>query len=245
MSARIIEGDCLEIMPTLEAGSIDAVITDPPYGMTSLWWDKTVEGWLDEAARVLKPWGSVWMFGNLRSIMALSLGDWKLAQDVIWEKPNGSNFHTDRFRRVHEIVIHLYRGRWEDIYKSPRVTMDARRLKMRREATTPHIGGRPGTTYERKNGGPRIMRSVLHVSSCHGYAVHPTQKPVALLTPLVEYSCPPGGVVLDPFAGSGSVGVSAESCGRSAILIEKEPLYVDAMRKRLANVQLGLTEAVS
>jgi site-specific DNA-methyltransferase (adenine-specific) len=74
--------------------------------------------------------------------------------------------------------------------------------------------------YVSQDGGPRLMRSVLAVRSCHGYAEHPTQKPIDLLTPLIEYSCPPGGLVLDPFMGSGSTLVAARQSGRRAIGIE-------------------------
>ena len=57
------------------------------------------------------------------------------------------------------------------------------------------------------------MRSVFHVPSCHGTAVHPTQKPLGVIWPLVEYSVPEGGVVVDPFCGAGSTLASGSGCG--------------------------------
>jgi site-specific DNA-methyltransferase (adenine-specific) len=77
------------------------------------------------------------------------------------------------------------------------------------------------------------MRSVFHVRSCHGYAVHPTQKPVGVLVPLLRYSCPPGGLVLDPFLGSGSTLLAARQLGLRAIGIEREERYCAAAVARL------------
>src|SRR5207253_5557653 len=67
----------------------------------------------------------------------------------------------------------------------------------------------PIFTYTSEDGGPRLMRSVLKVRNEHGRAIHPTQKPLELLRPMVRYSCPPGGLVLAPFSGSAAVEVAA------------------------------------
>jgi site-specific DNA-methyltransferase (adenine-specific) len=88
------------------------------------------------------------------------------------------------------------------------------------------------------------MRSVLRVRSTHGYAEHPTQKPIGILEPLIAYSCPPGGLVLDPFAGVGSTLVAAKNLGRSAIGIEIQGKYVAAAERRLAQEIMPL-EVVS
>jgi site-specific DNA-methyltransferase (adenine-specific) len=78
------------------------------------------------------------------------------------------------------------------------------------------------------------MRSVLLAKTLRGSAVHPTQKPQEILTPLLEYACPPSGLVLDPFAGSGSTGLTAAASGRDAWLIESDPTYVETINRRLA-----------
>jgi len=239
MSAEVLCGDCRVLMRAMPAASVDMVLTDPPYGITSLVWDQRVDGWLDEVARVLKPSGSLWVFGSFRSLMAMSRGwdGWNVAQDIIWEKHNGSHLHADRFRRVHEIAVHLYRGQWGDIYKSPQYTMDAVAKTIRRKTRPPHLGVSGDSSYQSNDGGPRLMRSVLHVRSCHGSAVHPTEKPVDLLRPLIEYSCPPGGTILDPFAGSGSSGVAALSVYRQAILMEIDRAYIPVIERRIGAVQ--------
>lgn len=232
MFHRVIQGDCRKWLPKLPA--VDAVIVDPPYGQTSLEWDRPVRGWLGLVN--LKPSGSVWVFGSLRSLLAnaAEFDGWKLAQDIIWQKHNGSNFHNDRFRRIHEQAAQYYRGKWRDIYHEPVYTLDVAKKQMRRKRRPPHMGNIDAGHYTSEDGGPRLQRSVIAVRSEHGRAVHPTQKPVGILRPLIEYSCPPGGIVLDPFCGSGSTLVAAKECGRSAIGIEIDPHYAAIARERLS-----------
>ena len=79
-----------------------------------------------------------------------------------------------------------------------------------------------------------MMRSVIPVRSCHGQAVHPTQKPLGILAPLLEYSCPPAGIVLDPFMGSGSTLRAAKDLKRRAIGIEQNPAYIEIAIKRMS-----------
>lgn len=74
--------------------------------------------------------------------------------------------------------------------------------------------------YHSLDGGPRLMRSIIPVANCHGYAIHPTEKPVDLLRILLEYSCPVNGSVVDIFAGSGSTLEAAWGLGLSATGVE-------------------------
>ena len=235
MSYRILAGDAIARLRELPGRVADCIVTDPPYGETSLAWDKRLAGWPSAAAAALKLTGSMWVFGSLRShlMTAGEFGGWSLAQDIVWEKHNGSNFHADRFRRVHEIAAHYYLGAWSDVYNQTPHTSDAVAKVMRRKERPAHMGVIEGSTYVSHDGGPRIMRSVIYCRSEHGRAEHPTQKPTALLEHLIECSCPPGGMVLDPFCGSGSVGVAARRSGRSFIGIELNPEYVAMTERRL------------
>jgi site-specific DNA-methyltransferase (adenine-specific) len=222
----IYHGDCRDVLPTLAPASLDLILADPNYGETSLEWDIRDLSWLRLATPALKPTGSVWCFGSMRSFMdqaaeIFSLG-WRLAQDVVWEKHNGSGFAADRFRRVHEVAVQLYRAEtpWTQIWKSPVMTLDATARHIPRTRGPTHTGDIGASEYRSKAGGPRLMRSVIKVRSCHHEAVHPTQKPLGILDPLIRYSCPPGGLVLDPTMGSGSTLVAAKQLGRRAIGIE-------------------------
>ena len=229
-------GDCREVMPCVIA-SADCVVADPPYGDTSLEWDVRPTEWLD-----LLPSQSLWCFGSLRMFMStgseFAAADWKLSQDVIWEKHNGSSFHADRFKRVHEQAVHFYRGAWADVYHETPKTMDATKNTVRRKKRPPHMGELGASHYASDDGGPRLMRSVIYCRSAHGHAVHPTQKPEGILRPLIEYACPPDGCVLDPFAGSGSTGMAARQLGRRSILIEKDEAYAQAAAMRLSQLAL-------
>ena len=238
MSVEIITGDARDVLPTLPSESVDCCVTDPPYEKTSLKWDIWVEGWMDEVLRIIKPSGSMWVCGSFRMFTEhwAEFGNWKLSQDIIWEKHNGTGLFNDRFRRVHEMACHFYpkKSKWRDVYKQPQYTFDATKRTVRKKARPAHWMGATGdTVYTSEDGGPRLMRSVIHARNEHSRALHPTQKPVAFVEPMVLYSCPEGGTVLDPFAGSGTIGLVANRHGRSAVLVEGDEEHVKVARKRI------------
>lgn len=238
MSVKIIVGDCRLEMKAIESGSIDCIISDPPYGETGLDWDsEAIWGWQEEALRVLAPHGSMWLFGSFKFLANATrhLTEWNIAQDVIWEKHNGANLLRDRFRRVHEMAVQFYpkSRKWRDVYKKPIYTGDAVANSVRHKRKPGHWGDTSGEIFRSEDGGQRLMRSVMFCRSEHGRAVHPTQKPIPCVAPLVEYSCAPGGMVLDMFAGSGTTGLAAKTLGRNAILIEVSPEYAKIAQKRL------------
>lgn len=235
---KLYLGDCREILPTLGI-TADLVVADPPYGETSLKWDKWPGRWPSVVAGITD---QMWCFGSLR--MFLDRRDefrahvngriWKLAQDTVWEKGAGSGFDDDRFKKVHELVAHWYRGKWSDLYRDPQrepgLEPAGRHPATRR--------GRPdhrGTIGEKAHhfDGTRLVRSVIHTKSMRGRAVHKTQKPVEVLSLLVAYSCPPGGTVCDPFAGSGSTLVTAKLLGRRSVGVEADEAECEKAARRL------------
>ncbi len=234
---QLLTGDCREHMPA--AGPFDLILADPPYGDTSLGWDRQVGGWLELASEALRPSGSIWIFGSLRSFLriapTLRKARLRLAQDIIWQKQNGTSFHADRFRRVHEIVVQFYRTDtpWYQIYNSVRTTHDAIAKTVRRKKRPPHMGAIGVGHYRSVDGGPRLMRSVLVIRNCHGRAIHPTEKPVDLLEILIRTSCPPGGLVGDWFAGSGAAGEACHRSGRRYLGCEIDPAMAERARERL------------
>jgi site-specific DNA-methyltransferase (adenine-specific) len=220
----------------------DCAIVDPPYGQTSLAWDVWPEQW---PTTVSARTSSMWVFGTMRMFMdhASEFSNLRMSQDLVWEKHNGSSFHADRFRRVHESAVHFYSGAWEDIYKNPPVTLDASKRTVRRKQRPPHMGAIGEGVFRSEDNGSRIMRSVIFEPSCHGYAENETQKPLGIIRPMIEYSCPPDGLVLDPFCGSGSVLVAAKEMGRRAIGIELREEQCEIAANRLRQGVLNL-EAV-
>jgi site-specific DNA-methyltransferase (adenine-specific) len=241
-SVSLYHGDCRQILPMLPA--CDAVITDPPYGETCLEWDVWPNGWpmmLTPLTRQIWCFGSVRMFMDRRDEFAA----WKLSQDLVWEKHNGSGMHADRFRRVHECILHFYTGDWGTLYRvAPVVSVEEtrRRDTLIRGKKPEHWGGtETGSGYE--YGGTRLQRSVIAVRSCHGHAVNETQKPEGIVRPLLRYSVPPGGTVLDPFAGSGTTLAVARQEGRRAIGIEAREEQCEAIATRLSQRDFEMAHA--
>lgn len=104
-----------------------------------------------------------------------------------------------------------------------------------------HSGYGPSTWQDT---GARLVESVLHApKDATSASTNPTQRPVGVLELLIAYSVPPGGVVLDPFAGSGSTAVAARHTGRRAVLIEKREQQCEAIAQRLAQGILPLDDS--
>jgi site-specific DNA-methyltransferase (adenine-specific) len=238
----LYHGDAREILPAVPFEPNTICVTDPPYGDTSLEWDTWPTGWVDVVRDQLPFTTSLWCFGSMRMHLErrADFSEFTYGQEIIWEKHNGSGFHADRFKRVHEIAVHWYRGPWAEVYKDPQYTDDARKRTVRRKQRPTHTGHIEAGSYTSEDGGPRLMRSVQQVRSMHGMANHPTQKPQGILEPLIRYSCPPGGTVLDPFAGSGSTLLSAVANGRKAIGVEAREAYCETIAKRAAQGILPL-----
>lgn len=216
---------------------IGMVVADPPYGQTALVWDRWISGWVDDVARIAPEDASMWCFGSLRMFMdhAADFADagWKIAQDVVWEKHNGSSFAKDRFRRVHEQACQFYRGKWGSVYKDTPVTMDAKARVVYRNNQPKHTGKIGQVSYASVDGGPRLARSVIRERSCHHYAIHPTQKPVGIVSPLIQCSGDPSRVVFVPFAGSGTELLAGAMLGRRCVGYEVREEYAAAAAARI------------
>lgn len=242
-TVTLYHGNSLEVLPELGACA-DLILTDPPYGETSLAWDRWPDGWPTLATLALRPGGSMWCFGSMRMFLDQrdEFAGWKFAQDVVWEKHNGSSLANDRFRRVHEFATQWYRGPWEDIHAADLRQSTGGRGRSIVRGKVPHLGSM-GDEHWGETGTTRIARSVLRVASMHGRALHPTEKPTGILDPLIAYSCPPGGTVLDPFAGSGSTLDAARSSGRRAIGIEASEQYCEVIARRIEQGSLFAGDA--
>lgn len=230
-AVTLYHGDWRELIP--DSFRADLIVTDPPYGETSLSWDRWPAGWPALASRHAD---SMWCAGSMRMFLehAAEFADWRLSQDVVWEKHNGTNLAADRFARVHEHFLHWYRGAWSGIRHVTPTTSDASARTIRKKSRPAQwIGATGPILYTSEDGGPRLMRSVLFARSMHGRAINETEKPTQILEHLLSYGCPPGGTVLDLFAGSCSAGVAAKLTGRKAVLFEIREEQCEAAALRL------------
>lgn len=254
-------GDMREVLPGLGLQA-DLVLADPPYAETALDWDRWPDGWVRTAAAHAP---AMWCFGS-QSMFFKHLpeftADWRLSQDVIghdddgpvhgdvnvvWEKHNGTGFATDRFKRVHEHVLHWYRGPWGGVaHDTPRVpyTGPDKHARARFDNRAAHAGAIKAVTYT--DDGTRLMRSVIKAKSVRGQRRNETEKPLPVLDPLIRYGCPPGGLLLDVFSGSGSALEAARLSGRRAIGIELRESQCETAAQRLQQpIALDLFGGVS
>lgn len=247
-------GDMREVLPTLGLQA-DLIVADPPYAETSLAWDRWPDGWLNVAAAHAR---SMWCFGSMRMLFThlteFQNAGWKLSQDIVghdddgqpiegdvnavWEKHNGSSFANDRFKRVHEHVLHLYCDEWRRVHQDvPRTayTGPDKHARARYDNRAAHTGSVKAVTYT--DDGTRLMRSVIKAKSVRG-GINKTEKPLGILDPLIRYGCPPGGLILDPMAGSCAVLEAARLSGRRAVGIELREDQCEAAALRLSALVL-------
>lgn len=243
-------GDCRDVLADIQGGvSVDCCVTDPPYAETSLAWDSWPEGW---AAAVAAITSSLWCFGSARMFSRYEPevvgAGWQFSQDLIWSKPQASTgMVTDRFLRSHEHVRHYYRGLWRDVYhEPPRVWVGIQNRGGARKAAQT-VGTWHGTrgASQWTDDGYRMPLSVISTGQLRKRALHPTEKPVAIIDPLIAYACPPGGLVLDVFAGSGSTLAAAKARGLRAVGIEGDERYCEIAARRLSQGVLNFGDGAS
>ncbi|MBC7143325.1 MAG: site-specific DNA-methyltransferase [Rhodobacteraceae bacterium] len=247
---QILSGDCIEVMRSLPAGSVDLIFADPPYNLQlrgdlhrpdnskvdavdDHWdqfasfnaYDTFTRDWLSAAHRLLKPNGAIWVIGSYHNVFRMGAelqnqGFWIL-NDVVWRKSNPMpNFRGKRFTNAHETLI------WASKSEGGKYTFNYEALKALNEGVQ--------------------MRSDWVIPLCTGHErlkdeagdkAHPTQKPEALLHRVLIGTTHPGDVVLDPFFGTGTTGAVAKMLGREFIGIEREAAYREAAMKRIDKVR--------
>jgi len=246
---KVIDGDCLDLMATLLAGSVDLVFADPPYnlqlngelhrpnntrvdGVEEDWdkfadfaeYDRFTRAWLGAAKRILKPAGGLWVIGTYHNIFRIGaalqdLGFWIL-NDVVWRKSNPMpNFRGRRFTNAHETLL------WCALDRDARYTFNYEAMKALNEELQMRSDWLIPIC-----GGPERLRDES------GRKAHPTQKPEALLHRVLLASTRPGDLVLDPFCGTGTTGAVAKRLGRRFIGIERDAAYATLARDRIAAV---------
>lgn len=236
---RVHHIEALELLNLLPDQSIDAIITDLPYGTTACAWDEIIPFapmWAG-VRRVLKPRGAFVTTASqpFTSALVMSNPAW-FKYAWVWEKSNGTNYANSPFQplKTHEDVVVFSSSAAS---YSPNGNMSycpqmekGKPYKAKRGAAS-HTFHAYSQGQVTENNGQRHPRSVLRFDEKRG--LHPTQKPVALYRYLVRTYTRPGDLVLDFCSGSGTTGEAARAEERRYILGEKQAHYVNVSRDRL------------
>ena len=227
----IVKADCLEAMKYIADKSIDAIITDPPYGTTACKWDSVIPFapmW-EQLKRIIKPNGAIVLFGSQPFTSALIMSNIKMFKYCwVWEKHHTGQLNSKKqpLRNVEDVAVFYAK---QCIY-NPQFTIGVPYVLERKgyKGSEAYRKQRDHTTV---SDGKRYPMQILQFKEKMIY--HPTQKPVALIEYLIKTYTNEGETVLDFTAGSGTTGVAAINTNRNAILIEKDPNYCEIIKRRI------------
>jgi DNA modification methylase len=221
--ATLYQGDCMDVLPTL--GKVDAVITDPPYGIVH---DFGTQKRLDGSRALKWDWDGEGTHEAIRTALAGCL--------AILNRP-GNAFAFAGFDTI-EISRELFRKAgmvpkpWAWVKLCPPPAMPGNRWPSAFEVAC--LGYDSGSYFADANASRKNVMVVDALRAGNSEkAGHPTQKPIAVMAHLVAALVAPGTTALDPFMGSGTTGVAAIQLGRKFIGIEREPKYFDIACKRI------------
>jgi len=229
---KIIQGDCLEVMPTIPNKSIDMILCDLPYGTTACKWDTIIpfEPLWKEYKRIIKDNGAIVLTASEPFASILRMSNFKeYKYDWIWNKRLAGNGILAKKQplKIHEVVCVFH----SKIYYPQKVKGKYRR-KMGLIESEITGGNRYTETIENDDYYPVSIQEFSLAGLRRG-RLHPTQKPVALFEYLIKTYTNEGDLVLDNCAGSGTTAVACKNLGRKFILIEKEEKYIEIARKRI------------
>lgn len=254
-SGRILRGDALGVLPTLDPESFQAIIADPPYFQVLLQepWDNTWHSaeeylewtceWVRSCQRVLRPDGLLYIFGQLGKrehvwlhVCSALAREMQFHDMIIWDRAVGYNERYDSFTPQYEMILVLR----QSAKVQPYFDKDAVRLPYSEETVRTYLKDsryKDKAARERHLQKGKFATNILRVPSLKGASKekvgHPSQKPLALIRHLVAASSRPGDPILDPFLGSGTTALAAEQLGRTWTGIEANPDYATMAGNRL------------
>jgi len=263
---QLYKGDCLEKLGEIKSAYVDAIITDPPYGLSFMGkkWDyevPSIDIW-QECLRVLKPGGHLLSFSSARTYhrMACNVEDagFEIRDQIMWVYGSGFPKGKAQLKPSHEPIVMARKGgkkqelRIDDCRvgnekiengRFNRKESDPKKIKFIDKPTEKKIvqGRWPANLIHDGNinidAFNRFFYCAKASNSDRGKGNnHPTVKPIDLMRYLIRLVCPVGSVVLDPFMGSGTTGKAALEEGMEFIGIEQSAEYMDISKKRLTNV---------
>ncbi|CAH0252143.1 Modification methylase RsrI [Massilia sp. Bi118] len=242
---RVFCEDALKGMARIPDGSIDLILTDPPYNLGKDYGNASdqqsvddylawTERWIDIAVPKLKANGSLYIFLTWRfapEIFVMLKKRMTMMNEIIWDRRVPSMGGSTRsFSSVHDTIGFFVKRK--DYYfdlDAVRIPYDAATKKARSRSI--FIGAK----WLEVGYNPKDLWSVSRLHREHAERVdHPTQKPLEIIERMLKASCPPDGVVLDPFMGSGTTALAARRLGRRFVGFELNPDYCEVIQQRLA-----------
>jgi DNA modification methylase len=239
MTAQLFNGDCLDVMPTLPAASVDLILCDLPYGTTACSWDSVIpfEALWREYRRLIRGNGAIVLTAAqpfTSTLIASNLQMFKYAW--VWNKvlPRGHLNAKKQPMRVHEDIAVFSSG--PTLYNPQKSTGHVRKIARTtysKEGDGSQVYGKEqrDTFYDSDERYPTTL--VTFSTANQRGKVHPTQKPVALMEYLIRTYTNPGDLVLDNCMGSGTTGVACNNTDRRFIGIERDPDYFAICQKRI------------
>ena len=239
---NLMLGDCLERIKEIESGSVDMILTDPPYGTTACKWDSIIplEPMWEQLKRIIKPNGAIVLFGNepFSSFLRVSnINNYKY--DWVWDKnkPTGMlNAKRQPLRRFENVMV-FYK---KQCTYNPQKTINLNGPEKRSLYAYSRENEGGETTGKIKQGGTssdyeadKLLPVNIQVFKKPNKPKHPTQKPVALMEYLIKTYTNESETVLDFTMGSGSTGVAAKNLNRKFIGIEMDEGYFNIASERI------------
>ena len=241
INVELKQGDCLELMKDIPDGSVDLVLTDPPYGTTACKWDSVIpfEPMWEQLNRIIKPNGAICLFGNepfTSCLICSNINGFKYRWD--WNKkiPSGMGYAKYRPMQQTEDICVFSKGGEKTKY-NPQFTKREKPIKSGGNSIQARVynnfkcmedGKEYKKTYDYKN-----PVTLIEFDKVRKGALHPTQKPVPLLEYLIRTYTNEGETVLDFTMGSGSTGVACVNTNRNFIGIELDEEYFKIAENRI------------
>jgi site-specific DNA-methyltransferase (adenine-specific) len=241
-NATLYLGDCREILPTLP--KVDAVITDPPYGVTSCTWDQID---VEEMWKALPKVVSIMTATQPFAAELIMANRSRFKCEWIWVKNQPSGIASAEWMPMknHESVLVFCDGKPTYNKQPTRSTITDRKLGGRNGKLDTRPVGITGMKPMKKGNPENVLRAMVNPRSVLTFDIppnskgklHPTQKPVALMAYMVQTYSNEGETILDPYMGSGTTGVACMNLGRAFIGIEREVKYFDIACRRIEDAQ--------
>ncbi len=245
---KTICGDISQIIDFLPEAFADLIIIDPPYNLSKNFagikfsemdnsgYIDYLRSWFPQVVKLLKPNGSLYLCGDWKCTSALYTvmsEHLTILNRITWQREKGRGAKANWKNAMEDI--------WYGVKNPKNYYFDIASVKVKRKVIAPYrVDGKPKDWEETPEGNFRLTHPsnfwddiTIPYWSMPENTEHPTQKPEKLIAKLILSSCPPEGIVFDPFLGSGTTSVVAKKLGRSYCGVELNPIYACLAEKRL------------